>query len=223
MIKEYILVRTKRKSIGLALTPEGELKVYVPHRMPVKVINETLERHKDWIEQRKQKLLAQRVPPKTFTEGEELPFMGKYYKLRFVQNPKEVVTFQDGFMNVDDQFKEDAKDFIIWWYKYQAKMLLVQRTLIHGNQLLLHHRKVKISNAKTRWGSCSSYGSINLNWRLILAPEPVMDLVIIHELIHLNQMDHSQDFHKKMEKIIPDHEKWNKWLAKYGRYLFIDK
>jgi predicted metal-dependent hydrolase len=75
--------------------------------------------------------------------------------------------------------------------------------------------KVKLSSAKKSWGSCSSLGNINLNWRLVKAPMQVVDYVVVHELAHLKQMNHSPKFWYEVQKIIPDYQKCRQWLRKY--------
>ena len=78
---------------------------------------------------------------------------------------------------------------------------------------------MRISGAKTRWGSCSAKKNINLNWRLILAPPKVIDYVIAHELSHTVHMNHSKQFWAHVEGMIPDHRRYRKWLKDHGRFL----
>lgn len=217
MIDDYILVRKKRKSIGLYLTKDGKLKVHAPLRMSVKVIEETIEHYKDWINERI-KAIRGAKPPKTYTEGEEFPYLGQHYKLKFTSDQESPVLLKDEIC-IDKQYEKHAESALKFWYWQEAEKLLVQRTLWYSTQLLLKHKRIKISKATTRWGSCSNQGSINLNWRLIMAPLQVIDLVVVHELMHLNQMDHSKAFWKKVEKLIPDYMQWEKWLKVNGRTL----
>ena len=217
-MEEYILVRRKRKSIGLFLTPEGKLKVHAPLRMPLAVIEDTLEHYRNWIELRVQEIRENKQTGKSYTVGEEFPYLGKNYPLRFVENQAEPVLLKEAIC-IDKKYQNKAEQALKSWYWKEAEKLLVQRTLWYSSRLLLRHKRIKISKARTRWGSCSARGSINLNWRLIMAPLQVIDLIVVHELMHLNQMDHSKTFWKKVEKLIPDYKKWEKWLKENNKTL----
>ena len=98
------------------------------------------------------------------------------------------------------------------YYKAKAKVLIRDR-LEHYNQFYnLDYNRVFFKNQKTRWGSCSSQRNLNFNWRLVLAPLEVLDYVVVHELCHLLEMNHSSDFWALVEQQIPDHKKWRRWL-----------
>ena len=86
----------------------------------------------------------------------------------------------------------------------------------------LQYQRLSIREQKTRWGSCSSQKNINLNWRIILAPEKVLDYLIVHELAHLQQMNHSSAFWSLVETYIPDYRIWRKWLKDNSSALNID-
>ena len=74
------------------------------------------------------------------------------------------------------------------------------------------YRDLRISGAKSKWGSCSETGMITLSWRLMMCPKEAIDYVIIHELCHRIHMDHSEDFWNEVEKRMPDYRTWKKWL-----------
>ena len=79
--------------------------------------------------------------------------------------------------------------------------------------------RISIREQKTRWGSCSSKGNLNFNWRLIFAPPEVLDYVVVHELAHRKEMNHSKAFYAIVESIMPDYRKWKKWLKENGGTL----
>ena len=93
----------------------------------------------------------------------------------------------------------------------------VERVRYYESLMKLYSRRITIRNQKTRWGSCSAKGNLNFNWRLILAPEPVLDYVVIHELAHRKEMNHSPAFWAEVEKILPDYRERRKWLKTYGQ------
>ena len=81
------------------------------------------------------------------------------------------------------------------------------------------YQRITVRDQKTRWGSCSAKGNLNFNWRLLLAPEPVMDYVVVHELAHRREMNHSPRFWKIVEETMPDYRRWRTWLREYGELL----
>lgn len=79
--------------------------------------------------------------------------------------------------------------------------------------------RVTIREQKTRWGSCSRKGNLNFNWKLIRAPQEALDYVVVHELCHLYEFNHSPGFWRMVESVLPDYEQWKRWLAQHGQNL----
>lgn len=104
-------------------------------------------------------------------------------------------------------------------YRKKAKTLFTERLHLYEPQIGVQANTIRIKDQKTRWGSCSSKGNINLNWRLILAPQEVMDYVIIHELCHLKEMNHSKAFWDLVQTHCPDYKKHQQWLKKNAAKL----
>lgn len=104
-------------------------------------------------------------------------------------------------------------------YKKQARERFTERLDYYAQQYGLTYKKLRLSSARTRWGSCSRQKSINLNWRLILAPAEVLDYVIAHELTHTLHMNHSKKFWAQVETMMPSHKIHKKWLRDFGRTL----
>lgn len=108
------------------------------------------------------------------------------------------------------------------YYKTRARVTIRNR-LAHFNEFYgFRYNRVFFKDQKTRWGSCSSEGNLNFNWRLILAPRKILDYVVVHELCHLKYMDHSAKFWKLVEKQIPDYQECKKWLRENHYRLTID-
>lgn len=104
------------------------------------------------------------------------------------------------------------------YYKNKAKVLIRERLQYFNEFYGFSYNRVSFRNQKTRWGSCSSEKNLNFNWRLILAPLEILDYVVVHELSHLKEMNHSSDFWTLVEKQIPDYKKRKEWL-KENHYL----
>jgi len=106
------------------------------------------------------------------------------------------------------------------WLKREAKADLAHSVQVHTKRLGVRHKAISMRDQSTRWGSCSSAGNLNFNWRLILAPSFVLDYVAAHEVAHLIEMNHSQAFWDQVERTLPDMQRGRTWLKVHGRTLF---
>lgn len=106
------------------------------------------------------------------------------------------------------------------WYRKEAAMVFTEKAQEYARILGVHFQDIRIKDQKSRWGSCSSKGNLNFNWHLLMAPEPVCDYVIIHELCHLIHMNHSKDFWKQVEDICPQYRQYKRWLRENGELLY---
>ncbi|GLQ16976.1 M48 family metallopeptidase [Maritalea porphyrae] len=106
------------------------------------------------------------------------------------------------------------------WLKREAKADIAASVAVHTSRLGVTHKAISMRDQSTRWGSCSSAGNLNFNWRLILAPPFVLDYVAAHEVAHLIEMNHSQAFWDQVERTLPDMQRGRTWLKVHGRTLF---
>lgn len=106
-------------------------------------------------------------------------------------------------------------------YKEAAREYFPKRTAHYARLLGVTYGKISIRDQKTRWGSCSSTGNLSFNWRLILAPPNVLDYVVVHELCHRKEMNHSPGFWELVESLMPDYRKYRKWLKDNGESLTL--
>ncbi len=101
-----------------------------------------------------------------------------------------------------------------------ARDIFTRKTEYYARIMDVSYGRISIREQKTRWGSCSSKGNLNFNWRLILAPEEVLDYVVVHELAHRREMNHSRAFYAIVESILPDYRRARKWLREKGQTLW---
>lgn len=113
----------------------------------------------------------------------------------------------EGTVETDIQLRELAQ---------QAVAVIPGRVEFFAKQIGVDYGRITIRNQKTRWGSCSSKGNLNFNCLLMLAPQEVLDYVVVHELCHRKEMNHSKAFWQEVEKILPDYKKSVQWLKKEG-------
>jgi predicted metal-dependent hydrolase len=105
------------------------------------------------------------------------------------------------------------------WYRRRAAAIFAERLAICNAIYNFHYERVSIKEQKSRWGSCSRQGNLNFNWRLLLAPLPALDYVVIHELCHLKEMNHAPAFWRLVARGCPDYQTHRRWLRLHGREL----
>lgn len=104
---------------------------------------------------------------------------------------------------------------------YERARSVFTRKVLHYSRLMgVTFNRITIREQKTRWGSCSTRRNLNFNWRLLLAPEEILDYVVVHELAHLKQMNHSKDFYAVVRSVLPNYKNLQNWLKKNGHLLF---
>ena len=101
-----------------------------------------------------------------------------------------------------------------------ARDIFTRKTAYYARIMGVSYGRIAIREQKTRWGSCSSKGNLNFNWRLILAPEEVLDYVVVHELAHRREMNHSKAFYAIVESVLPDYRQARRWLREHGYSLW---
>ncbi len=115
-----------------------------------------------------------------------------------------------------------AKEAFTAWYRAQARPLIEERARAFAARYGFNYKQLKITSARTRWGSCSSRGTLSFTWRLVMAPPECLDYVVVHELAHLRVANHSWTFWEEVGAILPDYKARRKWLRVNGRLLTLE-
>lgn len=207
--------RAFRRSVSIYLYPQRPIKVVAGKLTPQKTIYEFLLKKKDWIEKHFTKFneIAEKFPKRKIQSYQKFPFHGKdlSLKMSITVLKKPFVAIQDGELrlhiplnnwNAEVLTDEHPKLLAVIraFYKREGVKTITERTLYWAQQMNLHPLTLKFREQKTRWGSCSSKGAINFNWRLIVFKPEIVDYVIIHELAHLRHMNHSANFWSLVEE-----------------------
>jgi len=210
------IVCSKRKTLALIVKPDGSLIVRAPLRTAEKTIREFIQNHAEWIEKKRAEALATPPPtPRQYVPGEMFMYLGNAYPLEIVNGQKKPLLLEESF-KLAESAQANAKLVFERWYRAQARQILEERINLYVDQHGFPYKKIGITSARTRWGSCSSNGSLNFSWRLVMAPIEAIDYVVVHELVHTVFHNHSRRFWKKVETIMPDYKERKKWLQKNG-------
>ena len=214
------IIRSRRKTLALIVKPDGALLVRAPLLTPRSVIQEFVQRNRDWIETRQAEALAALPPaPRQYRRGEIFPFLGTAYPLEIVGGQREPLLLDDEKFKLAVSHHGDAALAFERWYREQARQILSDRVEFFARQYDFHYKRIGITSARTRWGSCSATGSLNFSWRLILAPLAVVDYVVAHELVHTVFHNHSKQFWGKVGTVLPGYQEHRRWLRENGRQL----
>jgi predicted metal-dependent hydrolase len=214
------LVRSHRKTIALVIERDGRLTVRAPLRMPAARIQEFVESHSDWIEKNLARLrAAPPLPARRYLEGETFLYLGVAYPLSLVTAARPALAFDGASFRLAKSSLPEAAGLFARWYKLQARLFLTGRVLATAGKHAFRYQKIRISSARTRWGSCSSGGTLSFTYRLVMAPPEVVDYVVLHELVHTQVHNHSKTFWNRVAQLMPDYKVRLAWLKKNGKFL----
>ncbi len=216
----YLLRRSpRRRSIGLKIGPTG-LTVSVPARLPQREWEAVLRDKSGWVRDKLEQMRTHAVPDFCWRDGEFIPFLGRTLELVVeaggprTRPARFESLLQVGLPDPDDS--DALKNRVMHWYRSEALAFFQDRVQLLARQLDVSVSRLSLTSARTRWGSCSSSGAIRLNWRLIKAPPAVIDYVVVHELAHLIELNHSAAFWQIVAQACPDFREQRIFLKKHG-------
>jgi len=227
----YTVERSKRIS-GLKISVDAERGAVVtaPLHCRAGYIEKFVREKAQWIEEKLRLLENQagcRVP-REFVNGEKLFYLGERYTLMVGKaTGASGVLLRDREIHVTVDEAENGpggvvvKNELIKWYRERARQIIIDRVDLFAAVAGHKPAAVKIKKQKSRWGSCSSKGNLNFNWKLVMAPLEVIDYVVVHELCHLTRPDHSAEFWRLVAALAPDYKKKRRWLREFGPALNI--
>jgi predicted metal-dependent hydrolase len=199
-IVTYLLKRSRRRSMGLTVDTEG-LHVAAPLRAPLAAIEAFIRANDKWVKRKLREWTRYRdTLPQPWRIGDALPFLGAPLATRY--EPA-----LNGARRIGDMLEIGAAPLnaLPLWLREQALPLFTERVAIYAPRLGVPVPRLGLSNAQTRWGTCSETGRVTLNWRLVHFRLAVIDYVVVHELAHLREMNHSRHFWTLVGKELPDY------------------
>lgn len=218
------VIRTKRKTIAIVVHADGRVIVRAPLNANKKQIEAFVASKIDWIEKHRTRIqeLKPQKAPRQFTEGESFLYLGRLYSLAVKPFLPEGLTWTNSGFIVRQDLYASASDLFVRWYQHKAHQIITERVSWYARLYNFQPAKIRISSARTRWGSCSSRGTLSFTWRLVMAPIEIIDYVVVHELSHLIERNHGPNFWREVEKIVPDYKQKRDWLKQNGHRLNLD-
>lgn len=225
----YDLEFSKRKTIKIQVVAGGEVQVKAPTGIDKKVIQRFVDQKTPWIMEKidHMKQVEVALNERRFSKSGTICLMGEKYRVSILENSGDVdgrVTRHKSEHQLCIHYsrqRHSEEEIITGWLKDQARTRIVEK--VRGYSLLMgvEPNQIRIKDQKTRWGSCSSKDNLNFNWRLIMAPEWIIDYVIIHELCHLVHLNHSPAYWQLVENMMPDYKMRRQWLKEKGHTLVL--
>ncbi len=221
------IVRSSRRKTAAIKIKKGKVFVIVPECLTMAAIESLVDKKHRWI---KEKLAIQNeimdIKPKEFISGESFSYLGKNHPLKIESGLYPVIKLhQDELVvSVRDKTVDNSqaiKQLLFKWYKQQAESELRDKTERYSSIIGVNPSSVTIKPFKSRWGSCSIAGGIQYNWKIIIAPDRIVNYVVIHELCHILHHNHSPAFWKEVEKYCHDYRDCSAWLKINGGRLEI--
>jgi predicted metal-dependent hydrolase len=222
----YTVKRSLRaRHVRLEVRPQAGLTVIIPHSYNIGQLPRLLKSKERWISNNLaryshfQSLSAE----KELKSGDTVPYLGRNLELVKQENHDGVgsITLEGNTLAVSPGlFKNGILELALeQWYRTEAAKVISERIDKLSSKIGIGYKRIVIRGQKTRWGSCSRKRNLNFNWKLLMAPEPVIDYVIIHELTHLKEMNHSKRFWKLVAQYCPGWREHKKWLKQHETNL----
>jgi hypothetical protein len=222
MVISYNLVYSKRKTMGLIVDRDRSIVVRVPQGVTKEEIENFIERKKYWIYTKlKHPQKYQKEIKKEFISGAAILYLGRYYKLEIRKGIFDGIKFSNRF-TISKNNQKNAMELFKEWYINKAKEKIIPKARFFSKNMGVKPKEIRIKEFKYRWGSCTPKNNINFNWRLMKAPTFVIDYVIVHELAHLLEANHSSRFWNIVRAQIPAFLKAKEWLKDNGHLLEVD-
>jgi hypothetical protein len=246
----YAIRRSDRARRARIVVDRDGVEVVVPRRMPLRDVAPFVAEKQEWIERtrRRYERAQEHGPPVDLRDGGSVPLLGRDLPLRVRVEPGRVrphVALRGtlshapapaeggGFAQLELAPPAELRvavgeagglalrDALERWYRRRAHAEIAPRLDAATARAGTAYTRLTIRGQRTRWASCSDSGAMSFNWRLLLAPEPILDYVVEHEVAHLEVMGHSRRFWALVERRCPDYREHERWLRRYGSTLHL--
>lgn len=220
MLKEinYNIKRSNRKTISIYVERDGSVSVLAPQKMEdteldaaIKSKEYLLYKHlAEW------ETLNQSRVVREYVNGQSFLYLGRNYRLQFVEEQDVPLKLQNGYFKLRKKDKMKAQQHFIDFYKSRGLPHILRRVEEYKEKMDVAPKNIRIMELQHRWASCSKEGNLNFHWKSLMAAGSVLDYIVVHELAHIKYHDHSPNFWKEVEKVMPEYDRQVRWLKEHG-------
>jgi len=213
-----VLPGTTRKTVELTVERDGQLTIRAPEGTDDAVLTGFVLEKRFWLYQKiaLKQSMRKAVSAKEFVSGEGFPYLGRSYRLLLVDQQDVPLKLEAGRFRMPRAEAPNGREVFIGWYTEHALPWIRNRVREYAPRMGVEPVRVEVRDLGFRWGSCGRAGTLNFNWATILLPPPIVEYVIVHELVHLHEPNHTPEFWQRVERTLPDYERRKAWLAENG-------
>lgn len=220
------VIRTDRRKTATVKVVEGKVSVVVPRSTTTDTVQALVTKKTRWI---REKLALHRqttpIKPKEYVSGESFTYLGRNYRLKVLTGATKSVKLVNGWLTVtlprSQKTPQKVREALTQWFRIHAEQKLQEKVERCSKVVGVKPASVNVKTFKARWGSCSTKGNLLFNWQIIIAPNRIVDYVVVHELCHLKRHDHSPEFWKCVQRAFPDYQECKDWLKVNGQRLVV--
>jgi len=208
----------RRKTLGLTVDRGGELILSAPPGVSDEMLSEFVREKRFWLYTKiaEKDAREQPVVGKEFVTGEGFPYLGKSYRLLLVDEQEAALKLENGRFKLCRAEAPRGREHFIAWYTTRGRPWLKKRMAGWASRMDVEPSGIEVRDLGFRWGSCGQQGTVNFHWATMLLPPRVVDYVIVHELVHLIEANHTPEFWLRLGRTLPDYEQRKAWLAEHG-------
>jgi predicted metal-dependent hydrolase len=211
----------RRQTLGLTLDRDGALLLHAPAETPLAEVEAFARAKRFWIYTKlaEKELLLPPAQPKEFVSGEGFYYLGRSYRLLLVDPGDAVLPplrfYQGRFMLRRDE-RERGHAHFVQWYTAHSRPWLKRAVQRYADRIGAQPNGLEVRDLGYRWASCSQDGQLNFHWRIACLPPRLIEYLVVHELVHLREPHHTDEFWQRIERILPDYAERKRWLAENG-------
>jgi predicted metal-dependent hydrolase len=208
----------RRKHLELIIDRGGELILAAPDETGDGAMVDFVREKKLWLYTKLAEKRATQQPAirKEFVSGEGFAYLGRNYRLLLVQHQDFPLKLENGRFKLLSTNVNQGREVFVQWYEAHSRVWITKRIMKWAPRLNVAPQSVETRDLGYRWGSCGMRGNLNFHWACILLPPAIVDYVIVHELAHLIESNHTLNFWRIIGRILPDYEQRKRWLAVNG-------
>lgn len=219
----FEVIYRKRKTLEIGVEPPDRVTVVAPADTPKDVILQKVRSRAAWIVQKLFLFQRMEVQPikREYVNGESFLYLGRNYSLQLIVDPNikkpEVKLYQGKFyVTTPDRNEQRIRRAMEQWYRRKTLEKVMERISYYQRYFDRKPAAVRVKEQQKRWASCTARNELLFNWRCVMAPSPVLDYIVVHEMCHMYHKNHSRDFWELLASILPDYEDRKEWLKNYG-------
>jgi predicted metal-dependent hydrolase len=208
----------RRRTVGLTVERDGSVTVSAPEGSDLAAIEAFVHQKRPWLYRKlaEKKALQRPAVEKQYISGEGFLYLGRSYRLLVVEEQEVPLKLEAGRFQLRRSETEAGRKCFVHWYGAHAGPWLKRRVETFAPRIGVAPTGLEIRDLGHRWGSCSKSGKLNFHWATILLPASIVEYVVVHELAHLVEANHTPDFWLRVERTMPDYEQRKEWLARHG-------